>query len=110
MTDRTGTRRSRGRAARDGRSTSAPRTRKQGNGIRLSVVSAIAAIGALALIAVVVALGVAPRPGSTAAGGITPAALPGGIVHAGMSLGRPDAPVRVDLYEDFQCPACRQWG
>ena len=25
-------------------------------------------------------------------------------------LGDPEAPVTVDVYEDFQCPACRHWG
>lgn len=29
-----------------------------------------------------------------------------GIPQDGTSLGEPDAPVTIDLYEDFQCPAC----
>ena len=27
-----------------------------------------------------------------------------------MVLGRTDAPVRVEVYEDFQCPVCKRWG
>ena len=27
----------------------------------------------------------------------------------GFVLGAADAPVTIDLYEDFQCPACRMW-
>jgi len=28
----------------------------------------------------------------------------------GRSLGDPEAPVRVDIYEDFQCPACKSYS
>lgn len=27
----------------------------------------------------------------------------------GTSMGNPDAPVRIDVFEDFQCPACRRF-
>ncbi len=38
---------------------------------------------------------------------ITPAAdLPNPV---GVTLGDPDAPVTIDIYEDFQCPACRNF-
>lgn len=36
--------------------------------------------------------------------------LPGGIAFSEMVLGRSDAKVTIDLYEDFQCPACRMWS
>src|SRR4051794_15690624 len=110
MTDRPGTRRSRRSAERGGRSPRVRHTQDSRGGIRLPVASALAAIGGVSLIALVVAFGGAPKAESTDAGRVGPAALPDGIVSAGMSLGQPDAPVRVDLYEDFQCPACRQWG
>ena len=35
---------------------------------------------------------------------VTPAALPGAD---GLSLGDPNAPVTIDVFEDFQCPACQ---
>jgi protein-disulfide isomerase len=38
-----------------------------------------------------------------------PAPLPSGIAQDGRSLGRADAPVSVDVYEDPQCPVCGRW-
>jgi protein-disulfide isomerase len=47
-------------------------------------------------------------------GSATPAvvgtAAPAGIATAGHVLGDAGAPVTIDLYEDFQCPACEAWG
>jgi protein-disulfide isomerase len=37
---------------------------------------------------------------------VTPAALPNAD---GLSLGDPDAPATIDVFEDFQCPACRNF-
>ena len=37
---------------------------------------------------------------------ITPRSLP---QANGLSLGEPNAPVKVDVYEDFQCPICRNF-
>lgn len=37
---------------------------------------------------------------------VTPAALPNAD---GLSLGDPSAPVTIDVFEDFQCPACRNF-
>jgi protein-disulfide isomerase len=36
-------------------------------------------------------------------------ALPAGATAAGAAVGNPDAPVTIDLYLDFQCPACAQY-
>ena len=38
------------------------------------------------------------------------AVAPTGIATSGRTLGAEDAPVVIDLYEDFQCPACARWG
>jgi protein-disulfide isomerase len=37
----------------------------------------------------------------------TPVAMP---QENGMSMGNPDAPVKVDIYSDFQCPACMRFA
>ena len=37
---------------------------------------------------------------------VTPAALP---EADGLSLGDPNAPVTIDVFEDFQCPACQRF-
>ena len=37
---------------------------------------------------------------------VTPAALPS---PNGLSLGDPNAPVTIDVFEDFQCPACQRF-
>jgi protein-disulfide isomerase len=38
---------------------------------------------------------------------ITPQSRP---MADGTALGDPNAPVRIDIYEDFQCPACRSYS
>ncbi|TQM46118.1 DsbA family protein [Pseudonocardia cypriaca] len=35
--------------------------------------------------------------------------LPAGATAAGVTVGNPDAPATIDLYLDFQCPACAQY-
>lgn len=39
----------------------------------------------------------------------TEAAVPPNATAQGVVVGEPDAPVTIELYEDFQCPACRQF-
>lgn len=51
---------------------------------------------------------------------IIPSLLPAGDINTitpierpmvdGKALGNPDAPVKIDVYEDFQCPACRSYS
>ena len=68
-------------------------------------------IGALAAGLVIVAVALVLNGGSKAVPvSVLTAAAPAGIPTSGLVLGNAAAPVTVDLYEDFQCPACLQWG
>jgi protein-disulfide isomerase len=77
----------------------------------LPVISGVALVAGAAIIAV--AIFVAGRPGVAS----PPASVPPLIASTfrdlpseGFVLGEADAPVTIDLYEDFQCPACKRWG
>jgi protein-disulfide isomerase len=75
--------------------------------IGIGLVSILALVAGAVLVAVVVILGAKP---ATPTGSVVRALAPAGIPSAGRILGSATAPVTLDLYEDFQCPACEQWG
>jgi protein-disulfide isomerase len=90
------------RAARD-RATTRPGRPSFG----IAQVTIAAVVAGLALVVALALL--APKPTAPEvelARGFAPTGLPA----AGMVLGRTDAPVKIDVYEDFQCPVCRRWG
>ncbi|HYH30543.1 MAG TPA: thioredoxin domain-containing protein [Pseudonocardia sp.] len=64
------------------------------------------AVTVLVLFAGVVGFGVYRASGD--AGG-DDVAVPPGATASGVPIGRNDAPVTVDVYLDFQCPACRAY-
>lgn len=70
---------------------------------RLLVIGSIV-IGAVLLLAALIWL----QPDNNTAAGeivtVAPVALPN---PDGLSLGDPNAPVTIDVFEDFQCPACK---
>jgi protein-disulfide isomerase len=78
------------------------RRRQQQNRQRLTIVI-IVIVAALAVVALLILPNMLPV-GEIAS--ITPQPRPDA---QGTSMGNPDAPVRIDVFEDFQCPACRSF-
>jgi protein-disulfide isomerase len=74
----------------------------------LGAITAVAIVGGLAMIGLIALT--RPQPAAAPAAAIVPASVPAGLISDGFSLGKADAPVTIDVYEDFQCPACMRWG
>jgi protein-disulfide isomerase len=62
------------------------------------------AAGLVLAVALFMGSGVAAPLGTPA-----PVALSTSVPTDGFTYGQPGAPVTIDLYEDFQCPICREW-
>ncbi len=79
-----------------------------GGALRSPVV--LATLGALAIgVLVVLGLVLSSRPGAVDPVRTPMAGLVEGVPRDGRSIGAPDAPLTIEVYEDPQCPACGIW-
>ena len=81
------------------------------NRLYLLAAAAAAAIAVVAVIVVVSATGGSSSPTTTAAVPQTGSgSIFAGVPQRGDTLGRADAPATLTVFEDPQCPYCRQWN
>lgn len=109
VTPATLTRRERRQAARRARHQ-APKPRSTKRRPGLALLSVLGFVGGLLIVALAIALGSRSAVPASASAQVATARVPAALVTDGFAIGRADAPVTIDLYEDFQCPACRSWA
>ena len=73
-------------------------------------VTAVVGIAAVVVLAAAVLLQGAGAPKVDATGLVSPTAPTPTALADGRSLGKPDAPVTLEIWSDFQCPACDQYA
>ncbi len=78
--------------------------------LSLGALSVLGLVGGLAVIVLAIVFGARPTPTAVEPAVVAIAHAPAGLATDGFVLGRAEAPVTVDLYEDFQCPVCGTWG
>ena len=81
-----------------------------GRRLGLGSLSAVGLVGGLAIVALAIVFGARPTSDPAETAVVTIAHVPADLAKDGFVLGRADAPVTIDLYEDFQCPACESWS
>lgn len=106
----TKTRRERRLAKRAERQGARRRLPRAGRRLSLGPLSVLGLVGGLAIVALAIVIGTRPTATPAATSAVTIVDIPAGLAANGVVLGRADAPVTIDLYEDFQCPACAAWG
>jgi protein-disulfide isomerase len=74
----------------------------------IGAISLLALVGGLVIVAILTLT--RTQPPATPGQQVVAASVPAAIASTGFTLGRADAPVAIDVYEDFQCPACLRWG
>lgn len=74
---------------------------------RVGLILTLTAMAVLVFAGIWIAATAPPRPAPTTA--TTPGSTASGQDTFTVGVGRPDAPVRVDVYQDFMCPYCQRF-
>ena len=101
-------RRERRRAERAGRQDLL-RWRRPSRSFGVGSPTILGLVGGLLVVVLAIVPGTRTAPPAAESAPIAVAHVPASLASEGFVLGRSDTPVTIDLYEDFQCPACESW-